>query len=127
MNFSERLRKARQDAKVSQETAANHINVQRPSYTQYESGRTEPSLSNIARLAELYGVSADFLLGLTDDPKPMSKVDLLTTDMKVDDEAVTVQHYQMETDELQIRVEKAVKKILEAQSKANKNNEDREK
>lgn len=38
-----------------------------------ESGKREPSLDLLVRLAEYYHCSTDYLLGLTDDPRPANK------------------------------------------------------
>jgi transcriptional regulator with XRE-family HTH domain len=38
-----------------------------------ESGKSKPSLELLARLADLYATSTDYLLGLTDDPAPVGR------------------------------------------------------
>ena len=40
-------------------------------YYRYEQGTREPSASVIIALANFFGVSTDYLLGLTDDPRRM--------------------------------------------------------
>ena len=42
--------------------------VEKTLYT-YLSGRAEPRASTIVQIAKHYGVTTDFLLGLSDDPK----------------------------------------------------------
>ena len=42
----------------------------RTSYCAYENGKTEIGLENLIRLAEIYHTSVDYLLGLTDEPRP---------------------------------------------------------
>lgn len=44
--------------------------LSRATIQNYESGRTQPKAPDLAVLADLFGVSADYLLGLTDDPTP---------------------------------------------------------
>lgn len=39
----------------------------------YESGRREPDLATLQRLAHYYGTSMAYLVGETDDPRPPSK------------------------------------------------------
>lgn len=39
-------------------------------YRRYERGEREPSASSVASLARFFRVSADYLLGLTDEPRP---------------------------------------------------------
>lgn len=44
--------------------------LSRATIQNYESGRTQPKASELALLVDLFGVSADYLLGLTDDAAP---------------------------------------------------------
>lgn len=39
-------------------------------YARYENGTREIPVSMLIKLAQYYGVSTDYLLGLTDEPKP---------------------------------------------------------
>ena len=36
-------------------------------YASWEQGRTEPDIASIKKLCEIFGVSADYLLGLEDE------------------------------------------------------------
>lgn len=49
----------------------------------WESGETVPSSDTLADLAEALNVSADFLLGLTDDPTPHIQVGQLSNAEKM--------------------------------------------
>lgn len=49
----------------------------------YENNETDPSGNTVSRMAQVFGVSADYLLGLTDDPSSSVKVDNLTAMEKV--------------------------------------------
>lgn len=72
---SERLRMLREKAGRSQGEVARLIGVSRPAYVSYETGRSKPS-RKIRELANLFNVSTDFLLGLTDSPViPLLKTD----------------------------------------------------
>jgi transcriptional regulator with XRE-family HTH domain len=47
----------------------------------YESGETEPNGEIVARIAQVFNVSTDYLLGRTDDPMPyVRSMDDLTDD-----------------------------------------------
>ena len=59
------LRKKKQ---VTQKEVADHIQVSRVTYTQYETGTRFPSLAVIYRLADYFQVSTDFLLGREENP-----------------------------------------------------------
>lgn len=65
----ERLRFLRDAKGMKQEEIAMRINVSRASYSSYENGITPPT-SVCVKLAQVYDVSVDYLLGLTNEQKP---------------------------------------------------------
>ena len=68
MNFSQRLRQLRKDHRYTQARVAELLGVTQAGYNRYEAGAREPDLDCVIRIADLYGVSTDYLLGRTDDP-----------------------------------------------------------
>lgn len=66
--FSSRLRTLRGEA--SQAEFAAKIGTKQTTYSSWERGIKEPSLEVTAEISRLFGVSVDWLLGLTDDPTP---------------------------------------------------------
>lgn len=64
-NFPQRIKKARTDAGYSQEQIADELKVNRTSLSKYETGVQEPSLETLAKLAQFYNVSIDWLLGVS--------------------------------------------------------------
>lgn len=64
--FQERLIELRKLNRMTQRQVAAYLNISQPSYIRYENGSSEPSLENLVRLAELFDVSVDFLLGRSD-------------------------------------------------------------
>lgn len=73
MNIGERIRQTRQLRGYSQQELASKIGISMNSLYHYEKNRKTPSAEVVAKLAEALGVSADYLLGLTDDPAPKGK------------------------------------------------------
>lgn len=69
-----RLRDLREDHDLTQQQLADRLFIRQSAYSQYESGRRSIPLSVLIRLAELYDTSVDYLLGLTDEPKPYPRV-----------------------------------------------------
>ena len=63
MTFHETIKFLRRSSKLTQEQVASYIGVKRVAYTAYEAGRTSPSLENVVKLAKLYNVTTDTLLG----------------------------------------------------------------
>jgi transcriptional regulator with XRE-family HTH domain len=45
---------------------AKKIGIKEPTYKAWESGRNEPSIENLAKIARHFGCSGDYLLGLTE-------------------------------------------------------------
>jgi len=66
--FQERLLLARRRAGVSQGELAKRTEMYASDISKMERGRMLPTAPRLRRLAEALDVSADYLLGLTDDP-----------------------------------------------------------
>lgn len=47
----------------SQQQVADKLGVNQKTYSNYENGRAEPSIENLIKLADLFGVSVDRLIG----------------------------------------------------------------
>jgi transcriptional regulator with XRE-family HTH domain len=62
-----RLKECRENAHLSQKYVAITLGISSPSVANWERGKTNPTQENIVKLADLYGVSVDYLLGRTDD------------------------------------------------------------
>lgn len=63
MEFSKKLVELRKDKKWYQTDVAKKIGVARATYGSYEQGNRQPDFDTLERLADLYGVSTDYLLG----------------------------------------------------------------
>ena len=74
-------KEARKRKGISQAMLSAQIGVSQGSISQWEIGKTEPDVQNILKLADLYGVSTDYLLGRTDNP--LSAIPADTPYMKV--------------------------------------------
>lgn len=57
------LKKLRQQENLTQEQVAKIINKTAVAYGYYESGRNEPDLKTLQKLADFYEVSLDYLCG----------------------------------------------------------------
>ena len=65
-----RLRDIREDRAVTQKTLATYLHIGQNTYSQYETGRRQLPVDILIRLAEYFGTSTDYILGLTDTDKP---------------------------------------------------------
>ena len=66
----ERIRNLRIDNNLTQEQLAKYLNVKQNTYSQYELGVLNYPVDVLIKLAHFYKTSVDYLLGLTDNPKP---------------------------------------------------------
>lgn len=64
--FSERLRKLREEHGMLQRELADKLNLSRVTITQYERGKRSPEWDTLRKIADLFGVSVDYLLGRED-------------------------------------------------------------
>lgn len=62
MTFGEKLKTARKEAGLSQEQFAEKMSVSRSAVAKWESDRGMPDVSNLKVMAQLLGVSVDYLL-----------------------------------------------------------------
>ena len=61
--FCDRLIEQRKPNKLTQRKVAESLGITQPSYIRYEKGDSEPTLENLVKLADLFDVSIDYLLG----------------------------------------------------------------
>ena len=66
-SFSSRLRLLRKNRNINQTRLAEMLGYGYTAIANYESGRNEPSLGDLCRIADYFDVSTDYLLGRTDD------------------------------------------------------------
>lgn len=65
--FTQRLKELRLENGMTQQQIASLLNIRQQSYTRYEYGTGEPSLQTLIKLAEIFAVSTDYLLGISDE------------------------------------------------------------
>ncbi len=64
--FQDRLMEQRKLNRMTQKEVAECLKISQPSYIRYENGSAEPTLENLSKLADLFDVSVDYLLGRSD-------------------------------------------------------------
>ena len=64
-----RIRELREDRDLSQSDVAKVLGTTQQQYSKIETGRSDISGEKLKRLAEFYNVSADYILGLTPEPR----------------------------------------------------------
>ena len=68
--FGQRLKEARRAKKENQDDLALVLNVGKSHISEMERGNRTTTAEKIALICEHYRISADYLLGLSDDPTP---------------------------------------------------------
>ena len=71
MTIAESLKRFRKEFKVTQKQIADVLGIKQQSYAPYETKNVMPSAAVIVKLATAFNVSADYLLGLTNEPHSM--------------------------------------------------------
>jgi transcriptional regulator with XRE-family HTH domain len=74
----DRLKQLREARQYTHAELAALLDVGYAQINRYEAGRTTPAGDVIVRIAEVFNVSTDYLLGLTDDQTPHFRVDNLS-------------------------------------------------
>lgn len=64
-----RIRDLREDHDLTQKQVAEYLCCQREVYRRYETGDREIPVSYVIRLAKMYNVSIDWMLGESEDKK----------------------------------------------------------
>lgn len=73
MQYTQRLEDLRKDRDLTQAQVAKLLNLPREQYRRYETGINEAKAGFLKEVCKLYNVSADYLLGFTNEYKPLPK------------------------------------------------------
>lgn len=67
--LSAQFKKVRLEKGFTQKQVADGLNITEQAYQRYEYGKTVPSALVLIALADFFGVSLDYLVGRSDDPR----------------------------------------------------------
>ena len=73
VSYTKRLRDLREDLDIKQENIAKALKTTQSQYSKYELGKRPLPIEHIITLCKLYNVSADYILGFTNEKKPLPK------------------------------------------------------
>lgn len=71
MEYYNRIKEIRMQHKQTQREVATLLGTTQQAYLKYEKGINEMPLKRVIKLCQYYNLSADYLLGLTDEPRPL--------------------------------------------------------
>ena len=69
MQYVKRIRDLREDMDLTQQQVASYLGTSQTMYARYERGANELPIRHLLKLCELYHVSSDYILGLSDIQK----------------------------------------------------------
>ena len=88
-SFSQTMSALRKQRKLNQRKVAADLNISQALLSHYETGAREPGLDFVCRACRYYGVSADYLLGLSDNPGGIDSVVGALADLTAELDAVS--------------------------------------
>ena len=109
MDFMTRLSSLREEKSIKQKDLAVMLNIKPSAISKYEHGGAQPSIPTIIKIAEIFQVSMDYLLGLSSVKNPYS------LDKFTPKEAEIVTKYRKLTKENQIRVDERMGAMIDGQ------------
>ncbi len=74
--FIKRLRDIREDRDLTQKQIADYLKITQQQYSLYESGKRTLPVDLLIELSKLYGLSTDYILGLSNDYKIKNNVNI---------------------------------------------------
>lgn len=92
-----RLKELRLRNKLSQVAAASKVGICQQGWMRYESNGAMPGAEIIVQICSRFGVSADWLLCLTDDPKGISAT--------IEDPALAIENERLEKEVAKLKEE----------------------
>lgn len=73
VSYAKRIRDTREDKDLTQAQIAKALHTTQGYYSKYELGKRALPIEHLITLCKLYNLSADYLLGFTNEPKPLPK------------------------------------------------------
>ena len=72
VDYRRRLKDIREDRDLTQAEVGRVLNKSQQGYNHIETGRAELKIDDLVKLCRFYDLSADYIVGLTDQPKKLS-------------------------------------------------------
>ncbi|WP_144461031.1 helix-turn-helix domain-containing protein [Siminovitchia fortis] len=88
--LGDRLKKLRNERKITQEELGKKVNVIKVSISGYENGNRNPDTETLQKLADFFEVSTDYLLGRTDNNEINNKVTVAGQEITLSPEELKV-------------------------------------
>ena len=106
MDFSTRLNELRENANMKQIEIAEQVSLKSSAISKYEKGTAQPSLQTLIRIADIFNVSVDYLLGVSSIKNPY------TAEQFTPKEADMILRFRRLSRENQIRIDERINTLL---------------
>ena len=73
IDYRTRIRNIREDRDLTQTEIGKLLQKSQQGYNHIETGRAELKIEDLAKLCKFYNITADYFIGIIDDPKPLYK------------------------------------------------------
>lgn len=73
MDYRTRIRNIREDRDLTQAEVGKILQKSQQGYNHIEAGRAELKIEDLAKLCRFYNISADYLIGLINEARPLKK------------------------------------------------------
>lgn len=113
MNLYNRLKDLREDMDKNQEQIAQIIGTSQSYYAQYENGKRALPFDRVVELAKYYNVSLDYIAGLTNDKKGLTKSQLS------EDVSHLVKSYELLSERRKGKLEQFLQQLIDEQETEN--------
>lgn len=77
MDYVDKIKALREDKDLKQREVGKILNKSQQGYAHLENRKAKFTVEDIIKLCVFYNVSADYILGLTDNPTPTWKKDVM--------------------------------------------------
>lgn len=115
-NVGLRLKKYRDLCGLTQEDVAAVLNINRTTYTKYETGVSEPSYDLLGRIVSLFGIDYNTILGGEDSAVAVADCGMVLNSLS-DDEKNLIANYRAFTKGEKATLQKTVNDIKEERKK----------
>ena len=108
--FGERLRALRRQAGLTQQAVAERLSIHRTAYTKYETSGVMPDPSGLMVLADLFGVSVDYLVGHDHTEAAQVSADgRVAMSLTLEEQQLVQMYRQLTYEEQQVLIQRAQK------------------
>ena len=89
MEFSERLKNLRKQARLTQVDVAGKLGISQQAYASWERGIKKPTQENLVKLSKILYVSVDYLLGNTENKQTSDVLENIELLFRMNSEGLT--------------------------------------